>query len=88
MVKKLFFSKLFVLFTAMLILGFIIGYDYSVMTSEEYGPTSIYKPQAAEESPYMTAGDEEPEDFPREDSQADERYIKPYIRPEDTDSQE
>jgi hypothetical protein len=36
MIKKFFLRKLFILFSAMLILGFFIGYNYSLTTLEEY----------------------------------------------------
>lgn len=34
---KLLTSKLFLLYLSLLIIGFFIGYDYSVITSENYG---------------------------------------------------
>ena len=36
MARKFFFRKLFILFSTMLILGFFIGYNYSLTTLEEY----------------------------------------------------
>lgn len=43
MIKKFFCSKLFVLFTSLLIVGFFIGYDYSLITSRDSTRTTSVK---------------------------------------------
>lgn len=38
MIKRILLSKLFLLFLSLLIIGFFIGYDYSVLTSRYQKP--------------------------------------------------
>lgn len=41
MVRKIFYSKIFVLFLSMILVGFIIGYAYSVITAKNTGESHV-----------------------------------------------